>query len=120
MAAGLAPAPGGQPCHGHLRRFPGAAQGEAAPEAGACQAAVAAFELKVLGQRNQSDGVGEEMRAGGKVGWVGEPGNREEKGMEETLKWRGIKGGCEKGKRVEGNEEKQCKRHVRYSSLRHS
>lgn len=44
--------------------------------------------------------------------------------MEETLAQRvrqeRNKGRCEKGKRVEGNEEKQGERHVRYSWLRHS
>lgn len=51
----------GQP-HWHLRDFPrgsavGTAPGEAAPQAGGCQAAVAALELKVVRQRNQSEGV---------------------------------------------------------------
>ena len=37
----------------------------------------------------------------------------------ETSKWKikkvRNKGGCEKGKRMEGNEEKKCKRHVIYT-----
>lgn len=57
-----APCPAGDTFHSDLRDFAGGsliggAQREAAPEAVGCQAALAAFELKVVGQRNQSDGV---------------------------------------------------------------
>lgn len=63
---------------GRAQRGWGHSREAAAPQAVGCQAAVAAFELKVLGQRNQSDGVGEERRARERrEGW---DGFRREKG----------------------------------------